>query len=589
MSVERGTARGAGIVVVGRGDGPGDAGPLATLLAARLVASGAAAEAVPAGAAARPLPAGSREAAVILPRRHRGVPDPAAVASTVTDLRAGGVRRIVLAASTEVYEAHHHHPGMVAETTGPVRAGANPVARSWLAVEERAAAAARAAGVALTVLRAAPVPLRGGDDLFSHLLAAPLACTVAGHDPVVQLLHVDDLAAAVLRALAVEAPGPFNVVPAAVAPLRKALRAAGRRRLPVPRWVQRAARASAGRWWGVPGAAAVESLRYPFTAGGERAARELGFTARRSTAAAAAAATGRPPPVAPPADDFGFDPEVVAAHGRLLFRFLHDVYWRVEWRGLEALPQEGPVVLTGVHRGFMPFDGVMALHLLVRETGRAPRFLLHPTLLKFPFLFDFMTRLGGVPACRENADRILGAGGVLGIYPEGIRGAFTPYRRAYRLGKFGRDEYVRMALRNRAPIVPFVTVGSAEIFPILGRVDWSWWKRWTEWPYLPLTPTFPWLPLPLPSKWHTRFLAPLHVEADHGPEAADDPRVVAAISAEVRRRMRAAFDGMLARRRSVFRGSVFDGEGDGGGADPVGGDGGAEAEPRVGAARPTRM
>ncbi|HUF77410.1 MAG TPA: 1-acyl-sn-glycerol-3-phosphate acyltransferase, partial [Thermoanaerobaculia bacterium] len=213
-----------------------------------------------------------------------------------------------------------------------------------------------------------------------------------------------------------------------------------------------------------------------------------------------------------------------------------------------------------VHRGFMPFDGVMALHLLVRETGRYPRFLVHPTLLKFPFLSDFMSRLGGVPACRENSDRILAREGMVGIFPEGIRGAFTPYRRAYRLGRFGRDDYVRIALRNRAPILPFVTVGSAEIFPILGRIDWGWVKRYTEWPFLPIAPPFPLLPVPLPSKWHTRFLEPLQVQERHGPEDADDPEVVRRLSLEVRRRMEAAIGAMLARRRSAFYGTVFDDE-----------------------------
>ena len=257
-------------------------------------------------------------------------------------------------------------------------------------------------------------------------------------------------------------------------------------------------------------------------------------------------------------DPFGMDRGYVERWGRRLFRFLHDRYWRIEVRGLEHVPRSGRGVLTGVHRGFMPFDGVMALHLLARECGRYPRFLLHPTLTKLPFLTDFMTKLGGVLACRENADWVLERGGLLGIFPEGIRGAFTPYRRAYRLGKFGRDEYVRMALRNRAPILPFVTVGSAEIFPILGRIDWGWLKRYTEWPFLPIAPPFPLLPVPLPSKWHTRFLEPLHVEELHGPEAADDPEVVRAISRTVRARMAAAIAEMLARRRSVFFGSVFE-------------------------------
>jgi 1-acyl-sn-glycerol-3-phosphate acyltransferase len=158
---------------------------------------------------------------------------------------------------------------------------------------------------------------------------------------------------------------------------------------------------------------------------------------------------------------------------------------------------------------------------------------------------------------------VLEGEGLLGMFPEGIHGAFTPYRDAYKLGKFGRDEYVKMALRNRAPIVPFVTVGSAEIYPILGRLDWKWVKRATEWLYLPLCPNFPFPGLPLPSKWHTRILEPMPVQESYGPEAAEDPAVVREISREVRARMQGAIDEMLARRKSIFFGSIFEKEAEG--------------------------
>jgi len=205
----------------------------------------------------------------------------------------------------------------------------------------------------------------------------------------------------------------------------------------------------------------------------------------------------------------------------------------------------------------MPWDGVMALGGIHRATGRIPRFLIHPCLIKPPFLANYMTKLGGIVACQDNADWVLGRGDLLDMFPEGIHGAFTPYKSAYKLGKFGRDEYVKMALRNGVPLVPFVTVGSAEIYPILGRLDWKWVKRATEWLYLPLAPNFPFPGLPLPSKWHTRFLEPVHVERQYGPEAADDPAIVREISREVRARMQAAIDEMLARRKSIFRGSIF--------------------------------
>jgi len=509
----------------------------------------------------------------------RGVTDEEDARSVLEAAVEAGVPRTVLLSSIEVCPPSHQHLGLLSEDRFKPRPSDNRVSESWRALEELAREAVAGSDSCLTVLRAAPTPVPGGRDFFSRLLGRPVAFTVPGFDPSIQLLAPEDLARAV--ALAVDAPAPaegseprvYHVVPRGTAPVHRAVRLAGGHRLALPLWLQRGVRRAAGGLLPVHPPDRVDFLRYPWSAAGERTAAELGFRAERSTAEAAAALAPRPghraaeeadPP--DPAwewgsegiDPFGMDREYVARYGRTLFRFLHDAYWRIEHRGVEHVPRSGPGVLTGVHRGFMPYDGVMALQLLVRERGRYPRFLLHPTLTKFPFLANFMTKLGGIMACQENADWVLERGGLVGIFPEGIRGAFTPYRRAYRLGKFGRDEYVRMALRNRAPIIPFVTVGSAEIFPILGRIDWGWWKRYSEWPYLPITPTFPLLPVPLPSKWHTRVLPPLHVEEEHGPEAADDPEVVRSISAEVRRRMAAAIADMLERRRSIFFGSVFD-------------------------------
>ncbi|HEX6203279.1 MAG TPA: 1-acyl-sn-glycerol-3-phosphate acyltransferase [Thermoanaerobaculia bacterium] len=538
--------------VGGRPTAPGRlAEALAEALGGELVADGE-------GLAAA-LSAGGRRHVVYAPTRRAGGPPEEAAAAVLAALAAAPVERVVVLSSAEVYGPHHHNDLYFAEDAYPARPHANRLAVRWRRFEAAAESAFAGRRERLVVLRPAPVPLAGGEDFWSRfLLGRGPAATLPGHDPTIQLLALDDLVAAVRRAAAAPGGGPYNVVPAGAVPVRRALRLAGRRRLALPRLAQEAARRLART---AEPAERLGYLRYGWTADGGRAAAELGFTAGATSAQAAAAAAGRPLPEPPPGfDAFGYDPEYVAAFGRTLFRFLHDAWWRIEVRGLENVPRRGRAVLAGVHRGFMPWDGVMSLHHLVREVGRPPRFMLHPTLLKFPFLFNYMTKLGGVPACQANADRILGADGLLAIFPEGIRGAFTPYRRAYKLGKFGRDEYVRMALRNRAPIVPFVTVGSAEIYPILARLDWGWLKRYLEWPYLPITPTFPWLPVPLPSKWHTRWLEPLHVEEMHGPEAADDPEVVKRLSREVRRRMTEAIGEMLVRRRSIWYGTVFDDE-----------------------------
>ncbi|PYR79215.1 MAG: hypothetical protein DMF86_04225 [Acidobacteria bacterium] len=477
-----------------------------------------------------------------------------------TELTRRGIERVIVVSSAAVYGATPYTPGFVNETWEAPPTHPNAVVEWWRAFERQATAAF--AGATLTVLR--PAAVLDGESYFSRLFRGAAAVTLTGYDPSIQLLAVDDLLAAIACALTKSAGGIFNVAPAGVIPLRTALRMASALRIPVPRLWQRAIRlalAPAGLAWAGD---QVEFIRYSSTISGDRIDRELGFLPARTSAEALEAFLNRATEAREPRDEparefdrFGQDKAYIAAYGATLFTFLRKFYWRIETDGLEHVPATGRAVIAGPHRGFMPFDGVMLLHLVARGRGRYIRFLIHPSLVKFPFLFNFMTKLGGIPACRENADWTLQQDELAGVFPEGIHGAFTPYRDAYRLGKFGRDEFVRIALRNRAPIVPFAIVGSAEIFPILAKIRWAWWERWTEWPYFPITPTFPLAPIPLPSKWHVRFLEPIRVNDRYPPGAAEDPRVVREISGLVRQRIQAALDEMVARRRWIFFGSIF--------------------------------
>ena len=460
-------------------------------------------------------------------------------------------RRVVLLSSAAAHAPSHHNTGFLREDER-LRTD-HPLADAWLKLEERLTDT----GAEVVVLRPAPVAVRDGRDYLCRLLQGKAAVVPAGYDPSLQVLHPEDLAEAVRCALE-RGSGIYHVAPAGVVPVRGALRLAGTRRVAIDAEAQRPFRALASRLGWADPPAQLDLLRHSTTVSGRKIEQELGFVPRKTSAEAVRDVFGMGDAPLPDFDPYGMDEGYIDAYGRTLFPFLHDRYWRIEHQGLENVPLQGRAVLTGVHRGFMPWDGVMALHLLRRETGRIPRFLIHPCLIKFPFLANYMTKLGGIIACQENADWVLEREGLLGMFPEGIGGAFTMYRDAYKLGRFGRDEYVKMALRNRAPIVPFVTVGSAEIYPILFRVESKLVRRVLEWPFLPVTPTFPLPGLPLPSKWHTRFLEPIPVHEQHPPEAADDPQTVRRISAEVRARMEGAIGEMLERRRSVFFGSVFD-------------------------------
>ena len=477
-----------------------------------------------------------------------------------------GVRQLILLSSAAIYVPGPSHPGHVSESRLLARNEKGALANRWAELESLAVLYfGDQADTKLAILRPVAMPLPNGADYFSRLFTGRVAVVLPGHDPSLQVLSPEDLASAIACAIEREAEGIYNIAPDGVITLRAALRLVESRRLPISRVAQRMARAALAPFRLASPIGQLEYIRYSWTISNRKLKRELAWTPRRSSVEAL-----RDFRVAEKGyvkshkltslefDDYGMDKRYIAAFGRTLFKFLHDHYWRVEVKGINHLPREGRAVLVGVHRGFMPWDAVMALYLIARNLGRYPRFLIHPGLIKFPFLFNFHTKLGGIIACQENADYVLERKEMLAIYPEGIRGAFSLYRDAYRLGKFGRDEYVKMALRNRAPIIPFVTLGSAEIFPIIGKLNWNWWKRHTEWPFFPLTPTWPFVPVPLPSKWHTQFLSPIHVENRYPPEAADDPATVRAISQEVRSCMEETIRELLGRRKSIFFGSIFD-------------------------------
>jgi 1-acyl-sn-glycerol-3-phosphate acyltransferase/nucleoside-diphosphate-sugar epimerase len=483
-------------------------------------------------------------------------PDVAAARALSERLVSVPLRHAVIVSSAAVYGPNHQNAGRLEETAF-IADGRSDIADGWRAVERLTKQIGERSGAGSTrraVLR--PAAVLDGRDYFSRLFTGRIAVTYPGHDPTIQFLAVDDLAAAVATLVSRDGEGIYNVAPAGGIPLKQALKLAGVTRLPLARIPQNAARGVLSRTGLTTPADQLKYLQYSWTVSGEKLRTLHGFEPSCSSAQAILGLQGtngnRPAP--PDYDEFGMDPGYIRRYCGHLFHFLHDRYWRVEIEGLEHVPAQGRGVLVGVHRGFMPFDGVMALYALVRYRDRIPRFLIHPSLTKFPFLGDFMAKLGGVMACQENGDYVLQRDELLGVFPEGIRGAFTMYKRAYTLGKFGRDEFVRFALRNRAPLLPFVTVGSADIYPILGRIDWRWFKRYTEWPFFPITPA----PFPLPTKWHTRFLAPMHIEREYGPEAAENARLVHQISLECRQRMQAAIDDMLLRRRSKYFGTIFD-------------------------------
>jgi hypothetical protein len=198
------------------------------------------------------------------------------------------------------------------------------------------------------------------------------------------------------------------------------------------------------------------------------------------------------------------------------------------------------------------------MKLAIRQehpAARECRMLMLDMFALLPVLAPALTKHGEIRANADNAVRVLRQGGLVGVFPEGVKGVGKHFRDRYRLARFGRGGFVRIALQTGAPIVPCAVVGAEEIHPVLARADWI--GRPLGFPYFPLTPTFPWLGLlgfvPLPSRWSIDFGPPIPTDG-HGAGAADDPILVNRLSEEVRDAVQRMIDGRLARRRSVWFG-----------------------------------
>jgi 1-acyl-sn-glycerol-3-phosphate acyltransferase len=175
-------------------------------------------------------------------------------------------------------------------------------------------------------------------------------------------------------------------------------------------------------------------------------------------------------------------------------------------------------------------------------------------LFRMPGLGAAARKTGTTLACQPDAERLLAAGELVGVWPEGFKGIGKPFSDRYKLQRFGRGGFVHTALKAGVPIIPVSIIGSEEIHPVLGNARAL--ARLVGLPYFPITPTFPWLgPLglvPLPSKWYIEFGAPIHTE-EFGADAADDPATVFDLTDRVRESIQSTLYRLLVQRRSTWR------------------------------------
>ncbi|HEY4188523.1 MAG TPA: lysophospholipid acyltransferase family protein [Polyangia bacterium] len=252
------------------------------------------------------------------------------------------------------------------------------------------------------------------------------------------------------------------------------------------------------------------------------------------------------------APDHGYDPRFLDEIGPAL-EFLFSKYFRVDLRGLANVPASGPAVLVANHSGGIPYDGALLIHGIYRRhpAHRRLRPLVASFAFRSPWMSHVVARIGGVRAASSTARELLQAGELVGVFPEGLRGVGKLFRDRYRLHRFGRGGFVRLAMENGVPIIPVAIVGAEEIHPVLAKLTAL--AEPLGLPYIPITPTFPLLGplglLPLPSKWTIQIGEPIFVS-----QKADSHATIVETAEQVRGLIDDMISTILTHRRSVFFG-----------------------------------
>ena len=256
-----------------------------------------------------------------------------------------------------------------------------------------------------------------------------------------------------------------------------------------------------------------------------------------------------------PVDEFGFDPAFNSRYLLPMARFFYQRWFRVQIRGLQHVPAAGAALVVANHSGTLQMDAVML------ETGLHDEHPAHRNLrvlganlvYDVPLLSALARKSGHIRAARANADALLQAGELVGVFPEGFKGVGKPFAERYQLQRFGRGGFAATAIRAGVPLIPCAIIGAEEIYPMIGNAKPI--AELLRLPYFPITPLFPWFGpvgmVPLPSRWIIEFCPPVPTNG-YEPGDETDPRAIADLSGRVRGTIQRKLDDLLDERGPAF-------------------------------------
>ncbi|KAI8533367.1 hypothetical protein RHMOL_Rhmol10G0003700 [Rhododendron molle] len=147
-------------------------------------------------------------------------------------------------------------------------------------------------------------------------------------------------------------------------------------------------------------------------------------------------------------------------------------------RGLEGIPSEGPVLFVGYHM-LLGWELAPLVARFWAERNILLRGIAHPMMFrklrdgKLPELssFDTFRMMGAVPVSATNFYKLFASKSHVLLYPGGMREALHRKGEEYKLFWPEQSEFVRMAARFGATIIPFGVVGEDDISQVLLDYD----------------------------------------------------------------------------------------------------------------------
>jgi len=204
---------------------------------------------------------------------------------------------------------------------------------------------------------------------------------------------------------------------------------------------------------------------------------------------------------------------------------LASLYFRADVRGLQNIPEDGPVLLVGNHSGgnLTPDTHVFTLAFST-YFGVERRFhqLAHNLVLSMPGLSS-LRKYGTVAATPENAALALDRGAALLVYPGGDYEVHRPSWESAKVDFAGRRGFIRLAQERDVPLVPVVAIGGQETALFLSRGErlakLFGLDRMFRLKVLPISLALPWGlnvgdmlgHIPLPAKLTIQVLEPIDV------------------------------------------------------------------------------